>query len=160
MQQYTFFNSKLNTVLLVILIVLMTVAIYLILQNKEAYLHPLNPATEVGYQIFGDKQDLVSFSIAPGQEVSGIMKFIGILNGGYFSGGSNIKVDIVTLKQQLLKSEVGTPISDWTKNPVSFRGILDFTSLPKGLADIRIMNVNTSGLPQNNKDILIPINIE
>ena len=138
----------------------MVVAIYLMVQDKEAYLHELNPSTQTSYQIYGDSPDLISFSILPGQEVSGIVKFTGKLNGGYFFEGGNITVNVVTLSQQLLKRGVGTPTSDWTKSPVSFGGTLDFTSLPKGLADIRIMNDNKSGLAKNDKNILIPINIE
>jgi hypothetical protein len=155
-----FFGSKLNTVLLSILIILMAIAIYLMLQNRELYLHPLNQPAKVDYQIFGNKADLVSFSILPGQEVSGKVKFTGELNGGYFFEGGSIAVNVVTVNQQLLERGTATPTSDWTKPPVSFNGTLDFTTLPKGLADIRIMNDNESGLAKNDKNILIPINIE
>jgi len=160
MTQSEFFASKLNTILLLVLIALMVIAIFMMYQNKEAYLHPLTQATQVNYEIYGDKADLVSFSILPGQEVSGNVKFTGKLSGGYFFEGGNIVVNVVTLSQQLLEKGTGIPTTDWTKDPVSFGGTLDFSSLPKGIADIRIMNDNASGLPQNNKDILIPIDIE
>jgi len=159
MKQENFFGSKLNTVLLLILILLMIGAIYLMLQNREVYLHPLQTA-QADYEIYGDKTDLISFSILPGQEVSGNVNFTGQLSGGYFVKGGNITVNVVTLSQQVLERGFGTPTSDSTKDPVSFGGTIDFTKLPKGLADIRIMNDNESGLSKNDKDILIPINIE
>ena len=140
-----FFGSKLNTVLLLILIVLMSVAIYLMLQNREFYLHPFNQPEQANYKIFGNTGDLASFSILPGEKVSGIVKFTGTLHGGYFFEGGNISVDVVAMDQTLLKAGTGTPTSEWTKDPVSFDGTLDFTSLPKGLVDIKIMNDNPSG---------------
>lgn len=155
-----FFSSKLNTILLSILILLMIGAIYLMLQNREVYLHPLNQAVQADYEIYGDKADLVYFSILPGQEVSGKVNFTGQLSGAYFVKGGNITVNVVTLSQQVLERGIGTPTSDITKDPVSFSGTIDFTKLPKGLADIRIMNDNVSELSKNDKDILIPINIE
>ena len=157
-----FYGSKLNTVLLLVLIALMIVAIYLMIQNKEAYLHPLKQSEQDTYKIYGNGSgDLVSFSIAPGQEVSGKVKFIGKLKDGYFFEGGNITVNVVTLlNQQLLERGTASPTSDWTKPPVSFTGTIDFSSLPKGTADLRIMNDNASGLSKNDKTILIPINIE
>ena len=161
MKQSEFFGSKLNTVLLLVLIFLMIFAIRLMLQTRALYLHPFSQQeSQVNYQIYGNKGDLISFSILPGQEVSGILPFIGKLSGGYFFNGGTIETDIVTLNQQLIKKGTATPISDWTKDPVSFSGTFDFSSLPKGLADIRIMNDNPSGLAKNDKFILIPINIE
>jgi len=160
MKQNEFFGSKLNTVLLLILIVLMVVAIIIMLQNKKLYLYPLNQGEQVNYQIYGNKGDLVSFSITPGQKVSGVVKFTGVLKGGYFFEGSKIPVNVVSLDQTILKTGFGTPTSDWTKDPVSFGGTIDFTSLPKGVVDIKIMNDNASGLKKNDKNILIPIIIE
>jgi hypothetical protein len=160
MTQNGFFGSKLNTVLLVILIILMVVAICLMLQTRALYLHPLDKVDQVSYQIYGDKGDLVSFSLLPGQKVSGVVKLTGTLKGGYFFEGAGIPMDVVTLDQILLKTGTATPTSEWTKDSVSFGGTIDFTSLPKGIVDIRIKNDNPSGLTQNNKFILIPVIVQ
>ena len=51
--------------------------------------------------------------------------------------------------------------SEWmTAGPISFEGNIDFTGLPKGQAYFEIHNDNASGLPENDKSILIPIIIE
>ena len=160
MTKNEFFGSKLNTVFLLILIVLMIVAIRVMLLNREFYLHPFAQPEQVSYQIYGNTQDLVSFSITPGQKVSGVVKFTGVLKGGYFFEGAKIPFNVVSLDQTILKTGNALPTSEWTKDPVSFSGTIDFTSLPKGVADIRINNDNASGLKKNDKNILIPVIIE
>jgi hypothetical protein len=45
-RKYWFFGSKLNTALLLILIILMVIAIRIMLQNKEIYLPVINQTQE------------------------------------------------------------------------------------------------------------------
>jgi hypothetical protein len=60
-----------------------------------------------------------------------------------------------------LKSSNAVAKSDWmTAEPVSFEGNIDFSKLPKGPAYFQIHNDYASGLPKNDKSILIPITIE
>ena len=161
--QNNFFGSKLNTVLLFVLIILVVIAIRLMLENKETYLPFMQnqeTKTNAVYQISGNKDDLVSFSILPGSKVSGIIKLSGSVKNAYFFEG-NILVNIVDTNEKVLKVGHGTATSEWaTTGPVSFEATLDFSGLPKGSAYIEIRNDNPSGISANDKSILIPVNIE
>ena len=118
------------------------------------------PPAQPSREIEGDKGNLVSFSVTPNQEVSGKMHVTGTVKGGYFFE-ANIGLNILNAAKQMLKAGHGTATTDWmTAGPVSFQGDLDFTSLPKGNAYIEIHNDNTSGLPQNDKFIRIPVVIK
>ncbi len=144
--------------LLVIVIAGVTLAIFL---TREKISPPLTPD---GPEIFpsrvlGNKEDIVSFSIAPGQKVGGILPFQGVLQGGYFFE-ANILVNILNGDRNLLKAGNAEATADWmTAGPVSFAGSLDFRELPPGPAYIEIHNDNASGLPENDKSILIPVTI-
>ncbi len=111
-------------------------------------------------QITGNKDDLVSFSIKPGQEVSGKITATGSVKGGYFFE-ANIGVNVLDANKKLLRAGYGMSTTDWmTSAPVAFTTSLDFTGLPKGNAYIEIHNDNASGLPENDKSIFIPIVIK
>ncbi len=168
--KYWFFGSKLNTVLLLVLIILMVIAIKMMLQNKETYLPFLEkkvvtidstmPKIENKEQILGNKDDLISFSIWPNTKVSGVVSYRGVIKGGYFFEG-NILVGIADLNKKIILQSNGIAKSDWmTIDPVSFEGNINFSKEPKGKAYLVIHNDNASGLPENDKSILIPIIIE
>lgn len=104
--------------------------------------------------------DLISFSIAPGTKVHGILSYRGSLQGGYFFEG-NVIINILDANKKVLKSSNAVAKTDWmTAGPVDFEGNIDFTGLKKGNAYFEIHNDNASGLVQNDKSILIPIVIE
>lgn len=110
--------------------------------------------------ILGDKANLVSFSIKPGEQVSGIVSYKGAVSGAYFFE-ANILINVLDANKKEIKKSHASATTDWmTAGPVSFEGKLDFTSLPKGPAYIEIHNDNASGLPENDKNILIPVIIE
>lgn len=161
-----FFGSKLNTVLLVVLIILMVIAIKMMLKNKELYLHPFSQNKEqvidnnTNTQISPNQADLVSFSITPNQTLSGLVNFNGSVKNAYFFEG-NIVIRILDTNNNVLKTGYGTATTDWmTINPVNFQGNIDLTGLPIGPAYFQIHNDNASALPQNDKFILIPIVIQ
>ncbi len=168
--QDKFFGSKLNSVLLLILIILVAGAIYIMLQNKETYLNifGISPDPGSGEQepvqnkdgILGNKDDLISFSISPYTKVHGILSYRGVIQGGYFFEG-NILINILDAKKNILKKSNAVAKTEWTTSgSVNFEGNVDFTGLPKGSAYFEIHNDNASGLPKNDKSILIPIIIE
>ncbi len=164
MKYSEFFGSKLNTILLFILIILMVIAIKMMLENKEVYLslgqnqeQKIDTTTP---QISGNKDDLVSFSILPNSKVHGVMSYRGVVKGGYFFEG-NILINILDINKNSLKKSNAVAKTDWmTAEPVSFEGNIDFSSLPKGPAYLEIHNDNASGLPEHDKSIFIPIVIE
>ena len=168
--QNKFFGSKFNSVLLLILIILVAGAIYIMLQNKEVYLNVFHssPTPNVGEQIpmpnkegiSGNKDDLISFSIAPYTKVHGILSYRGVIKGGYFFEG-NILVGVADMNKKIILQSNAVAKTEWmTAGPVSFEGNLDFSKLPKGSAYIQIHNDNASGLSKNDKFILIPVVIE
>ena len=170
--QNKFFGSKLNSVLLFILIILMIIALYVMFQNKETYLPKFvrqNPVvytaqeeipTNIKNEILGNKDDLISFSIWPNTKVRGILSYRGAIKSGYFFEG-NILINILDINKKVIKQSNAVAKTDWmTTDPVSFEGNIDFTGLPAGSAYFEIHNDNASGLPEKDKSILIPIIIE
>ena len=119
-----------------------------------------NKMTQESPTVLGNKDDLLSFSVLVGSNVSGNMAVSGIVKNGYFFEG-NIGINILDINKNVLKSSHGTAITDWmTAGPVSFEGSVDFTGLQTGPAYIEIHNDNASGLPENDKNILIPVVIQ
>jgi hypothetical protein len=169
--KYWFFGSKLNTGLLLVLIVLMIIAIYVMLQNKETYFPGLgqiqikdhqddpdyNPNDPSILQISGNKDDLVSLSIGPGSIVNGKITITGSIKGAYFFE-ANAVMQLLDANKVVLKSGNITATSNWmTSDPVSFTGTIDATGIPSGAGYLRIKNDNPSDLPQNDKYIDVSI---
>lgn len=155
-------NSKLNTILLAIVIVLLIVVVLFITKKADAPVinNNENNLSVIDTKILGNAKDLVSFSVNPGEKVSGILTVTGSVQGGYFFE-ANILVNILDFNKNILKNGNGNAKTGWmTSGPVSFDAVLNFTNLPKGPAYIEIHNDNASGLSENDKSILIPIIIE
>lgn len=115
-------------------------------------------------QIEGNKEDLVSFSIKPGQEVSGKMKVTGTIKGGYFFEG-NLPMIILDVNKNITMYGPGhaTATTDWmTAGPVSFETEVDFSIIPKGDAYIKIIQDDPSGGESGLivRSIIIPIIIK
>lgn len=147
-----------NVIPIIIVIICVLAVIYYF--KKDVIINFIKNDGNKEVEILGSKQDLVSFSIKPGSKVSGITNVFGSVQGGYFFE-ANILINILDSDKNLLKSGNANATSDWmTSGPVTFDGTLDFSGLPKGPAYIEIHNDNASGLPENDKNILIPITIE
>jgi len=158
-----FFGSKLNTLLLFVLIILVAVAISVMLKDKEKYFPAMMPTKEEptpSPQILGNKDDLVTFSILPGSRVHGVVSYRGVIKGAYFFE-ANIAINVLDLSKNVLKRSNAVATSDWmTSGPVDFEGNFDFGGLPPGPAYFEIHNDNPSDMRQYDKSILIPIVIE
>lgn len=161
--KYWFFGSKLNTALLFILIILMVIAINIMRKDPTKYFPEFtqNKIEQTAvYGVLGNKDDLVFFSIVPNTKVHGILSYRGQVKGGYFFEG-NIVINILDMNKKVLKNSNAMATTEWTTSgPVSFEGNVDFTNVKKGPAYFEIHNDNASGLPENDKSILIPIVIE
>jgi hypothetical protein len=109
----------------------------------------------------GNTQDLVSVSLTPGQEVSGTVQVTGTLKNNYFFEAV-AGVAILDANKKVLRQDTHLEAtSDWmTTGPVNFKATLNFNGLPKGKAYVALMNDNPSGLPENQKQILIPVIIK
>lgn len=168
--KYWFFGTKLNTALLLILIILMVIALKFMFKNKETYVEPLlgdktedkvNENTLDKSQMLGKTEDLISFSIASGTKVpKGILSYRGEIKGAWFFE-ANILINILDANKNVIKSSNAVAKTDWmTVDPVEFEGNIDFTGLPAGPAYFEIHNDNASGEPQFDKFIQIPIVIQ
>ena len=115
---------------------------------------------ENNLEILGNKEDLVSFSVKPGETVSGILNLSGSVRNAYFFEG-NIGIDLLDANKNLLKQGNGTATSDWmTVEPVSFTATIDSTGLSgKGYIAIREDDPSggEGGIPS---EILIPVVFE
>ncbi len=169
--KFWFFGSKLNTVLLFVLIVLMVVALRYMWQDRYTYFPMLggrdktsinNSADlQAATEISGNKKDLVYFSIWPGSVLPrDIVGYAGSVQNGYFFEG-NVLVNILDKNKQPIIKNHAEAITKWmTSDPVAFAGILDLSQVKPGQAFIEIKNDNASGDPKNDKDILVPIVIK
>jgi len=169
-----FFGSKLNSILLLVLIILMIIALCVMFNDKEKYLGAIPkqapvisteqepiPA-EIKNQILGNKDDLVSFSIWPNTKVSGVLSYRGVIKGAYFSEGSFL-VKILDINKKVLKTSNAISKSEWmTVGPVNFEGNIDFTDLTKGPAYFGLFQDDPSDGESGRpiKNILIPIIIQ
>lgn len=155
--------TKFGKIILIILIIIFVFIIVYFLQKKPVAEAPIieDKKEEINLEILGNKDDLISFSIVPGAKMpNGILSYRGSIKGGYFFEG-NILINILDANKNLLKASNAMAIGEWmTEGPVEFEGNIDFTDLPKGEAYFEIKNDNASGLPENDKSILIPILIE
>ncbi len=105
----------------------------------------------------GNKDDLVYFSVSPGDTVSGVLNFSGIVQNGYFFEG-NIGINILDENKKVLKRGNAMATTEWmTAEPVSFEGSIDLTGLTPGSGYIQIANDNPSDMRENDKFIYIPI---
>lgn len=176
--------KKIKTILIILAIILLAILLWWFFavdkktsnegNNWEKY--PLN--LTIGYHICenkyeadclqkeeyekvtGDKESLLAFSILPGGEVSDNIIIQGWIKNSYFFEG-NILVNILDSNKKNIKQTHANSVTEWmTDGPVEFQGEVDFSYLPKGNAYIEIHNDNASGLPENDKSILIPIVIK
>lgn len=112
---------------------------------------------QIGVSGRATASDLVSFSIQPGQTVSGVVHATGELNTSYFFEG-NVVVNIVDANEAILRAGHGTATSDWmSPDPVSFSTDLDFSGLLPGPGFIALHNDNPSDMHENDKEILVPV---
>lgn len=163
--------TKFGKLLFSIIFIIVLSVIIFFLQKKYVVLAPQitennevidksMPPLDNKDQLLGNRDDLISFSIEPNSRVHGIISYRGIIKGGYFFE-ANILIGVADINKKIILQSNAMATTDWmTAGPVSFEGNINFGSLPKGSAYIQIHNDNASGLPENNKFILIPIVID
>lgn len=147
-------NKGFHEVLILIILVLAGTLGYFV-WNKEI----AGPAeeNELVSAMEGNKDDLVYFSVSPGDTVSGVLNFSGIVQNGYFFEG-NIGINILDENKKVLKRGNAMATTEWmTAEPVSFEGSIDLTGLTPGSGYIQIANDNPSDMRENDKFIYIPI---
>lgn len=154
--------------ILVIIVFIVVIILAPLVFRPNSAIAPVKDGMQTGELplVGGNEDDLVSFSIKHGQEVSGIIKATGVLKGGYFFEG-NVLVAILDANQNPTNYGPGhgTATTDWmTAGPVSFEADFDFTKIPKGKAFIKITPDDPRDVSEKGgaimKQILIPIVIK
>ena len=154
------FMTKFGKLLFALILITILAVIIFFLQRPSVLVTDIPMENNMQSEIIGNKSDLISFSILPNTKVHGVLSYRGAIKGGYFFEG-NILINILDLNKEILKASNATATADWmTSEPVDFEGNIDFTELPKGPVYIEIHNDNASGLPENDKFVLIPVLIE
>lgn len=151
-----------KTLTIIIVLIALIILVPLIFRPKDAVAPVKSTDNQMkeSLQSGGNPDDLISFSVKHGQEVSGKVKVTGEIKGGWFFEG-NIGLNLLGSDKKMMRPGHATAKTDWmTSGPVSFEAEIDFSTLPKGKAYIEIHNDNASGLPENDKSILIPIVIK
>lgn len=152
--------TKFGKVLMIIGVIIVVVVVLYFAQKQPAIAPVVNAPEENNNVVEVPVSDLVSFSVVPNSTLFGVVNYNGTIKGGYFFE-ANILINILDLNQNVLKAGNATATSDWmTAGPVDFAGTIDLTGLPPGPAYFQIHNDNASGLPENDKSILIPITIQ
>ena len=142
---------------LLVVIFLISIEVFVLSKKIDSLFATLDSSVSSVQHVTKTNKDLVSFSLISGSTVSGKLEIMGAIAGGYFNEGS-MPVTILDADKKILKITSATAKSDWTTAaPILFTSALDFTGLPKGPAFIELHNDNPSGMPQNDKSILIPI---
>lgn len=109
------------------------------------------------FEVLGNKDDLISFSISPGSRVFDVVEFSGSLQNGYFVEGE-IEINILDKKENVLKNGYANAVSDWmTLDSVEFEGEIDFSDIEKGFKYIELRNNNLSNNEGFDKNILVPV---
>lgn len=117
----------------------------------------ITPATSA---ISGNVQDLDSFSILPGDTISGVVSFEGVVKNNYFFEGV-IVINILDVHKNLLQQGFATAKTEWmTIGPVSFAGDIDISKLPNSNAFIELKKNNPSETEGVQKSIFIPVIIK
>ncbi len=153
--------TKFGKVLSWVAVLLVVFGVVYLLQKQSPVLAPEEIEENVSERMMeGNFADLVSFSILPNSKVSGVVSYNGAIKGAYFFE-ANILINVLDQDKNVLLNSNAMATTEWmTVEPVSFEGNIDFTNLPKGPAYIEIHNDNASGLPENDKSVLVPIIIE
>jgi len=156
-----------KTIIFLVVLILVGVIIFFLQKKPDIVVAPEEipeivipevPTENQNLEILGNKDDLISFSIAPGTKMpKGILSYRGTIKGAYFFEG-NILIYILDKDKKVMKASNAVAKTEWmTAGPVDFEGNIDFTGLSVGPAFFEIHNDNASGLPEKDKSILIPI---
>jgi hypothetical protein len=118
-------------------------------QNKK---QEALPETKLGIRVFSPQ---------PNEEISPFLKIIGIVNKDGWIGfeGRVGRVKLLDADANELARGILTATTDWTKPPISFETSLSFQSLIEGPGFLVFNNENPSGLPENNREFVLPVKI-
>ena len=150
-------NRGFSSTVVILIVVLLLIGGAYYLGTRSDRPPQNNGGGNTAREIEGNTNDLVAFSVSPGDKVSGILSFSGTVKNAYFFE-ANIGVNILDENKKLLKAGHGTATTEWmTSEPVSFSGSIDLSGLTPGPGYIQIQNDNPSDMREYDKFIYISV---
>lgn len=134
----------------IIVIIIIAIGVYAFLQNQIPKERP--PETESGIQVFLPKLN---------GEISSPLEIIGTVNGSGWVGfdGQVGTVKLLNSEDEELATGILQATTEWTQLPINFKTTLNFISLNMDTGTLVFNNENPSGLPENNREFILPIKI-
>ena len=135
-------------IILAIIIVVLAGAL-LMWQKKE---ETLSPEIELGIEVFLPKLN---------EEISSPLEIIGTVNGNGWIGFEDQvgTVKLLNSEGEELAAGILQATTEWMQLPVRFKTTLNFISLNMDAGKLVFNNENPSGLPQNNREFVLPVKI-
>jgi len=133
---------------LAIIIVVLAGVLLMWLKNEE----PLPIETKSGIDVFLPKEN---------QEVSSPLEILGTVNGNGWIGfeGQVGTVKLLNSQGEELAMGILQATNDWMQSSINFKTTLDFISLNMDNGTLVFNNENPSGLPENDRQFILPIKI-
>ena len=133
---------------LAIIIVVLAGVLLMWLKNEE----PLPIETKSGIDVFLPKEN---------QEVSSPLEILGTVNGNGWIGfeGQVGTVKLLNSQGEELAMGILEATNDWMQSSINFKTTLDFISLNMDNGTLVFNNENPSGLPENDRQFILPIKI-
>lgn len=144
-------NVKKEILILIILVIIIVVlAGVLLLGQKKG--ETLPPETKSGIEVFLPKLN---------EDIFTPLEIIGTVNGNGWVGfeGQVGTVKLLDSESKELATGILEATTEWTQLPVRFKTTLNFISLNMDAGTLVFNNENPSGLPQNNREFVLPVKI-
>lgn len=144
----------LRIILAIIALIFILIGLFIYKNNQKT---KFDDFLKEGFEILGNKEDLISFSVKAGDTVSGVLNLSGKIKGGYFFEG-NILVNLLDKDQNILKKGYGTATTDWmTLESVSFTASIDSSQIEGDGYILILENDPSDGEGGPVKSVLVPV---
>lgn len=94
-------------------------------------------------------------------EISSPLEVLGTVNGNGWIGfeGQVGTIKLIDNEGKELAFGILQATGDWMKSSINFKATLEFISLYEGEGKLIFINENPSGLPENNREFILPVKI-
>lgn len=142
--------KKVFLIISIIVVIAIIIVSFILLWPKKQEKLPLD--TEIGIEVFLPKIDEEIFTPL---EIKGTVKG----NGWIGFEGQVGTVKLLDSEGNKLAEGILKATTDWMQSSIRFETTLDFISLNIDTGTLVFHNENPSGLPQNNREFILPIKI-
>ncbi|MBI3631361.1 MAG: GerMN domain-containing protein [Candidatus Staskawiczbacteria bacterium] len=142
--------KKVFLVVLMVAVMALSIGAFVLLQQNKTKILPKTNGSNI--EVFFPKAD---------EEISTPLEIKGTVFGNRWSGfeGQVGTVKLLDSEGNKLAEGVLKATTDWTKPSIRFQATLNFISLNIDSGTLVFNNENPSGLPQNNKEFVLPVRI-